>query len=520
MERTSVERKLLVKLSIVAIAIIASVVLATPPRDKIHLGLDLQGGLHLVLEVQVDKAVNRALERTAEAVRKDLRAKGVNVVSVEPREHQGLRLVFSQTPELSVVQEVVRSYVEADVQQQTSQVWVVDFPAAELRQISSSAVDQALEKIRNRIDAFGVSEPSISKQGTNRIVIQLPGLEDPQRAIELIGKTAQLEFKLVHSRSATPEATAPSGTQRLFIKEKDPKTGQLVQGQAYFVDRRPLLTGDMLADARALPDQLNFGQYYVLMRLNNRGKLIFARLTQEHVGRALAIVLDDTIFSAPVIQEPIVGGEARITGNFTPEEARDLAIVLREGALPAPVTIVENRSVGPSLGSDSIKKGVRSTVVGGALVMLFMLVYYRLSGLLANIALGLNLLLLLGALALPGLNATLTLPGIAGLILTLGMAVDSNVLIFERIREELRLGKSVHAAVSAGFERALSAILDSNVTTIISAVVLFQFGTGPIKGFAVTLTIGLVISMFTAVFVSRTIYELIFSLRRVTKLSI
>ena len=215
------------------------------------------------------------------------------------------------------------------------------------------------------------------------------------------------------------------------------------------------ITGDMLEDARALPDQSNFGQYYVLMKLNSRGKRLFAKLTEENVGRALAIVLDDTIFSAPVIQEPIREGEARITGNFTPEEARDLAIVLREGALPAPVTVVENRTVGPSLGSDSITQGIRSTLLGGALIVLFMLVYYRGSGVLPIVTLALNLLILMGLLAMPGLGATLTLPGIAGIILTLGMAVDSNVLIFERIREELRLGKSVQAAVSAGFERAL-----------------------------------------------------------------
>ena len=274
----------------------------------------------------------------------------------------------------------------------------------------------------------------------------------------------------------------------------------------------------MLADARAVPDEM--GQYYVLMRLDNRGKRIFERLTRENVGKALAIVLDDTIFSAPVIQEPIPGGEARITGSFTPEEARDLAIVLREGALPAPVTIIENRAVGPTLGSDSIAQGIRATLLGGVLVVLFMVVYYRLSGLIANLALLLNVVILMGVLALPGLGATLTLPGIAGIILTLGMAVDANVLIFERIREELRLGKSVRAAVDAGFERAFSAILDSNVTTVIAALVLFQFGTGPVKGFAVTLTIGIAVSMFTAIFVSKTIFETIFRMRRVTKLSI
>jgi preprotein translocase subunit SecD len=514
-----VGRNLLIKLGVVAVVIIASVVLATPPQKKIHLGLDLQGGLNLVLEVQVDKAVERTLERTAEALRQDLRTKGLNVVTVEPNDLRGLQMVFGQPPEVGVVEEAVQNYVSAGVQQQSPEVWRVDFPAAELRQIRTNAVDQALEKIRNRIDAFGVSEPSISKQGTQRIVVQLPGLDNPQRAIELIGRTAQLEFKLVRS-AAAPGATPPAGTELLYMKEKNPKTGQLMQSRAYFVERRAQVTGDMLADARALPDQRNFGQYYVLMRLNSRGKRLFARLTRENVGRALAIVLDDTIFSAPVIQEPIPGGEARITGSFTPEEAHDLAIVLREGALPAPVSIIENRTVGPSLGHDSITQGIRSILLGGALVVLFMLVYYRLAGLVADIALGLNLLIIMGFLALPNLGATLTLPGIAGIILTVGMAVDANVLIFERVREELRLGKSVRAAVDAGFQKALMTILDANVTTLIAAVVLFQFGSGPVKGFAVTLAIGLVASMFTAIFVSRTIFEAVFSLRRVTKLSI
>jgi preprotein translocase subunit SecD len=328
-----------------------------------------------------------------------------------------------------------------------------------------------------------------------------------------------LELKLVHSQASSPTATPPPGTQLLFMKKKDPRTGQLVDAGAYFVERRAAVSGDMLADARAVPDQSS-GQYYVLMQLDSRGKRIFERVTREHVGKAMAIVLDDTIFSAPVIQEPIPGGEARITGNFTPEEARDLAIVLREGALPAPVTIVENRAVGPSLGSDSIAQGVRAALLGGALVVLFLLVYYRLSGLLASVALLLNLVIVIGVLALPGLGATLTLPGIAGMILTMGMAVDANVLIFERIREELRVGKSVRAAVDAGFERAFSAIVDSNVTTVIAAIVLFQFGTGPVKGFAVTLTIGIVVSMFTAIFVSKTIFETVFRMRRVTNLSI
>ncbi len=514
------DRALLFKLGIIVAVVVASVVLAIPPREKVHLGLDLQGGLHLLLEVQVDKAIERTLERRAEALRRDLVAKGLTVVAVEPNGLQGLRLVFSKPPERSVVEEVVRNQdPSSEVRQQAPEVWLYNVSATEIQHFRASAVDQALEKIRNRIDAFGVSEPSISREGTQRIVVQLPGLTDTKRAIDLIGKTAQLELKMVHSQASSPTATPPPGTQLLFMKKKDPRSGQLVDAGAYFVERRAAVSGDMLADARAVPDQSS-GQYYVLMRLDSRGKKIFERVTRDNVGRAMAIVLDDTIFSAPVIQEPIPGGEARITGNFTPEEARDLAIVLREGALPAPVTIVENRAVGPSLGSDSIVEGVRAAVLGSSLVVVFLLVYYRLSGLVATVALGLNFVIIMGVLAMPGLGATLTLPGIAGIILTLGMAVDANVLIFERVREELRNGKSPRAAVEAGFARAFSAILDANATTIVAAIVLFQFGTGPVKGFAVTLTIGIAVSMFTAIFVSRMIFETVFRLRRVTALSI
>jgi len=515
-----VKRDLLIKLGVVAAVIIACAIFALPLKEKVHLGLDLQGGLHLVLQVDVDKAVRGALERTAELLRKDLRGRGLNVTAVEPDEgNTGIRMVFGEAPDLTVVKEVAREHLPGDIATKSPEVLVVAYPEEELRQIRTSAIDQALEKIRNRVDAFGVSEPSIVRQGTDRIVVQLPGLDDPKRAIELIGRTAQLEFKLVESRAATPDAQPPQGTELLFSKEKN-QQGQLVQGQGYFVQKRPLLTGDLLADARAQPDQTNFGQYYVLMRLNSRGARIFARITQENVGRALAIVLDNAIFSAPVIQGPIPGGEAQITGTFTPEEARDLAIVLREGALPAPVEIIENRAVGPSLGSDSIAQGVRSVVLGGALVFVFMLIYYRWSGLVADIALGLNLLIIIGVMAMPYLSASLTLPGIAGIILTVGMAVDANVLIFERIREELRLGKGVRQSVDTGFQKATVTILDSNVTTLIAAIVLFQFGSGPVKGFAVTLAIGLAASMFTAVFVCRTIFETVFSLKRVTKLSI
>ena len=510
----------MIKLGVVAVVVIACAIFALPPSEKIHLGLDLQGGLHLVLRVDVDKAVQSALERTSDLLRRDLRGRGLKVTAVEPDDgNSGIRMVFSEAPDRALVEEIAREYLPGAIDARSPEVLASAYPTEELQYIRTNAIDQALEKIRNRVDAFGVSEPSITRQGTNRIVVQLPGLDDPKRAIELIGRTAQLEFKLVESMAANPDAQPPRGAQLLYSKDKNDR-GELVQGQGYFVQKRPELTGDMLADARAMPDQMNFGQYYVQMTLNGRGKRIFARVTQENVGRALAIVLDDAIFSAPVIQGPIPGGVAQITGTFTPEEARDLAIVLREGALPAPVEIIENRTVGPSLGSDSITQGVRSIILGGALVFVFMLIYYRLSGLIANVALGLNLLIIMGIMAMPYLGASLTLPGIAGIILTVGMAVDANVLIFERIREELRLGKAVRQSVETGFQKAIMTILDANVTTLIAAIVLFQFGSGPVKGFAVTLAIGIAASMFTAIFVSRVIFETIFSQRRVEQLSI
>jgi protein-export membrane protein SecD len=309
-------------------------------------GLGLKERLYLVLEVQVDKAIERMLGQRAEALQQALVAKGLAVVDVKPNGLQGIRMMFSKPPEKSVVDEVVRAQDPVgEVRQQSSGELMYIVSAAEFQHFRTSVVDDSLEKIRKRVATLGVSKPSISREGIQSIVVQLPGLQDTQRAIDLISKTAQLELKLVHSQTTTPGATPPPGTQFLPLKKKDPRTGQLVEAAGYFVERRAQVTGDMLADARAIPDQSS-GQYYVLMQLGSLGKRIFERLTRENIGRALAIVLDDVIYSAPVIQEPISGGEARITGNFTPEEARDLAIVLRGGALPAPVTVIDSRVVG------------------------------------------------------------------------------------------------------------------------------------------------------------------------------
>ncbi len=395
----------------------------------------------------------------------------------------------------------------------------LDLPERETEHIKKLAVEQALETIRNRIDQFGVSEPDIRNQGEKRILIQLPGIKDTQRAKELIGRTALLEFKLLDETGdldAAVKGDLPPGSELLYEIKEDPSTNRTTR-IPYLVQKRAHLTGAYLTDARVQIDS-QYNEPYVSIDFDKKGARIFERVTEENVKKRLAIVLDDKVYSAPVIQEKISGGSARITGNFTAEEAHDLAIVLRAGALPAPVIIIEERTVGPSLGADSIRKGIISMLVGGLLVVLFMFIYYNFSGLIADFALILNIILIAGGLA--AFQATLTLPGIAGIILTIGMAVDANVLIFERIREEIGLGKTPRAAVDAGYQRASLTILDANVTTLIAALVLFQFGTGPIKGFAVTLSLGVLASLFTALILTRSIFDYLLMQRKIKKISI
>ena len=395
----------------------------------------------------------------------------------------------------------------------------LNFKEGEVKYIKKLAVDQGLETIRNRIDAFGVSEPDIRPQGENRILIQLPGIKDPQRAIDLIGKTALLEFKLVDEEHGIKDAlkgTIPPGDEILYQVQVDPVT-QKETKIPYLIKQRTYLTGEYLTDARVQIDS-QFNEPYVSLEFDKKGARLFEQVTGANVKKRLAIILDGNVYSAPVIQEKISGGQARITGHFTTEEAHDLAIVLRAGALPAPVKILEERTVGPSLGRDSIASGLFSMLIGGVLVVLFILVYYKGAGLIADIALFMNIVLIGAALA--GFKATLTLPGIAGIILTIGMAVDANVLIFERIREEIRLGKTSRAAVESGYSKAILTIMDANITTLIAALVLFQFGTGPVKGFAVTLSIGIIASLFTAIFVSRVIFDYFLLQRRIKTISI
>jgi SecD/SecF fusion protein len=373
------------------------------------------------------------------------------------------------------------------------------------------AADRAIEVIRNRIDQFGVRETSIQKQGQDEIVVQLPGVTDRDRAIEIIGKTAMLEFKLVSNDldklKQAIQGNVPEGYELKYSLEDN---------EPLLLEKQAVLTGDALTSASVHFSQSQFNEPVVGLEFNAQGANKFAQITADNIGKRLAIVLDNKIQSAPRIKEAIPSGEAVITGRFTVEQAQDLAIILRVGALPAPMNIEEERTVGPLLGQDSINKGVKASIIGSILVFVFMAAYYLLAGLIADTALLLNLLIILGGLGIlpilfPGVSATLTLPGIAGIALSLGMAVDANVLINERIREELSTGKTLRTAISNGYDKAFSAIFDSNLTTLIAAFLLFQFGTGPIRGFAVTLTIGLIASMFTAIVVTRTIFEILLS---------
>ncbi len=370
---------------------------------------------------------------------------------------------------------------------------------------AKDAPDRALEIIRNRIDQFGVLEPSIQRQGKDRIVIQLPGITDRARALKLVKSSAHLEFRLV---SDNPElikkALAGEDVEGYELKTLKTREGET---EKLLLEKKAVLMGDTLVDATTEFSQTAFNQPYVSIELNKEGGRTFAEITGANVGRRLAIVLDGTVYSAPVIREKIPSGRGQITGSFSVQEASDLAIVLRAGALPAPVEIIEERTVGPTLGRDSIERGIRAIITGGIAVLAFMAIYYMIAGLIADFALILNIILITGALSY--FHGTLTLPGIAGLVLTIGMSVDANVLIFERIREESNLGKSLRAAIQSGFQRAFRTILDANITTLITALILFQFGTGPVRGFATVLSIGIISSMFTAIVVTRLILDLL-----------
>jgi preprotein translocase subunit SecD len=481
------------------------------PKEKIHLGLDLQGGMHLVLEVDSEKALESMVERMSVDLRESLMEGKVRFRKIERAKGATISLELTEASGKPALEKILNEqYFDLEIASSTPReggqlvnLKIKDKRAIDLKKLT---VEHSLETIRNRVDQFGIAEPEIIPEGDNRILIQLPGIKDPERAKNLIGKTALLEFKIVDDENSLDEAlrgNIPEGNIIAYGLRSDRSTGQ--KGSVpYLLKNKALLTGASLETAKVqISDR--YGEPNVSIKFNSQGAADFDRITGDNVRKRLAIVLDGVVHSAPVIQERISGGQAQITGNFTMEEARDLAIVLRAGALPAPVNILEERTVGPSLGSDSIKQGIMATIIGSLLVILFMVIYYRLSGFIADLALIINIVLVLGILA--AFKGTLTLPGIAGLLLTVGMAVDANVLIFERIREELRAGKTIRLSLDTGYKRAFITIIDTHITGIISAIFLIIFGTGPIKGFAVTLIIGLLASLFTAVFVTRIVFD-------------
>lgn len=506
------------------------------PNKGITLGLDLQGGIHMVLEVDEDRAVEIAVERTVTALQDLLVDKKIPVESVKRTGSSDIAIQFQNADLKIQIQKLIDefpTFAEKEAAgSANSLVW--ELRETEAKRIKDSAINQALETIRNRIDQFGVAEPVVQRQGLKQIVVQLPGVKEPKRAKDLIKETALLEFKMLDEDSQLKldlparipkdkeaeilkqmEGKIPEGDQILFERAVERDTGREYR-IPYLVKKRVMLTGDVLSDARVSIGQFN--DPYVSITFDSKGGREFERITGDNVKKRMAVVLDNTIYSAPVIQERISGGRAQITGTFSTQEANDLAIVLRAGALPAPLKIIQDLTVGPSLGQDSIEKGIRATLFAGAIVVIFMIVYYRLSGVVADFALMLNLVCLMGALS--ALTATLTLPGIAGIVLTIGMGVDSNVLIFERIREELRSGKAVRLAVDSGYDKALLTIIDSHVTTLITGVALFLFGTGPIKGFAVTLCLGIAINLFTALVGTKVIFDIVNQRRKVEQLSI
>ena len=501
----------------------------TMPDKGITLGLDLQGGVHLVFEVEGDRAVELTTERIDQSL-KDMLARKKLTAEVS---RNGLFITVS--PNSMELRKAVEESYPVLTPTETGAKLVYKLSDREAERIKDNAANQALETIRNRIDQFGVAEPTIHRQAANEIVVQLPGIKDPKRAIEIIGKTAQLEFKMVDDSSpvaAEIPASIRAGEEDALLAKFSGKISaddeilfeRVVNRETGEVTKRPVLTkkqtmmtGDLLTEAKVNIDQ-RFNEPYVSITFNAAGAKLFEEITGANVKKRMAIILDGTVYSAPVIQERISGGNAQITGRFSMDEAKDLAIVLRAGALPAPIKMLQNVTVGPSLGTDSIEAGKMAGIIGTILVVVFMIVYYRLSGVIADFALFLNIILLLGAMA--SLNATLTMPGIAGIILAIGMAVDSNVLMFERMRDELKAGKTPRAAVDSGYDKAFWTIFDSHVTTLITAAVLFQFGTGPIKGFAVTLSLGVAINLFTALVGTKSIFDLINSRQEVRKLSI
>lgn len=461
------------------------------PGKTINLGLDLQGGSHILLDVGLEDVFTEQFAALEEAARTDMREDGIDVQRSRADENFA-EFVLPIGQDLGAARAIIRrNLTGAEITTENETILTVTLGDTARRDLVNSTISQSIEIIRRRIDETGTKEPVIQRQGDRRILVQLPGVDDPQRMKDLIGRTAKLGFHLVDEEASRTGQRRP-GTKILPMLD-DEFRDQII------VKRRAILTGDMLDYAQATFDQNS--QPVVSFRLNAIGADRFCQVSQNNVGKPFAIVLDNAVISAPVIREAICGGQGQISGGFSLQEASDLGLLLRAGALPAPLTVSEERTVGPSLGADSVAAGQLASIVALVLVVVFMMIAYGLFGVFAVVGLGVNLSLIIALLS--GLQATLTLPGIAGIVLTVGMAVDANVLIFERIREEFRAGRSLISAIDSGYNRALTTILDSNITTLIAAIILYGFGTGPVKGFAVTLAIGILTSLFTAIMLTR-----------------
>ncbi|MBI4040641.1 MAG: protein translocase subunit SecD [Deltaproteobacteria bacterium] len=528
------------------------------PKQELKLGLDLQGGLHIVMGIDPERVVQENTAVFAQDLAEELKSKFPSVEVKKIEKSSDIEVIHPASQDVKELRKLVRKRYAFEFGEQKETSFVLHLSSQERSFYIKRAVEQSIEAIRNRIDEFGVAEPSIVAEGSDRIVIQLPGVQDPARAKELIGRTAKLEFKLVDASEPPLPIEAwieqvekekglkfdsekgekfsdylaqvrealkdkiPKERELAFEKQVDPQT-QKARWIPYLLEQKAQVTGDHVRDARVVTNPRT-NLYDVSLKFTAQGAKPFAKLTSDNVNRRLAIVLDGMVHSAPRIDEPILNGEASITFgarddlNQLLKEVQDTALVLRAGALPTTIELLEERTVGPSLGADSIAAGKKSLLLGLLLVVLMMVVYYKVAGVVANVALVLNLVFLLALLAMFG--ATLTMPGIAGIVLTLGMAVDANVLIFERIREEIRSGKSAKVSIQAGFEKAWSSILDANLTTMIAALALLSEGTGPVKGFAVTLTIGICTSVFSAVFISKLFYDFFILKLKIEKVSI
>ena len=471
-------------------------------KKQVNLGLDLQGGSHLLLEVDTNSVLKEKSEYLVDDIRSALRKQKIKYSNLGSK-LSGAVVTITNKEKVDLARKSIRENIEKGIQISTEQTKLnLSFSDEYIIDSNIKTVDQSIEVVRKRVDESGTKEPVIQKQGEKRIIVQLPGIKDPERIRSLIGRTAKLNFHLLDPTTvelAQQRGKLPPGTYR--VSNADPTAYE----KEFLVKKRILLTGDNLVNAAATVDAQS-GKYVVAFEFDRKGGKKFAKITTENVYQRLAILLDNKVISAPQIREPITGGQGNISGNFSPETANDLAVLLRAGSLPAPIEVLEERTVGPSLGLDSIEAGKKALIVGFILIIFFMIVRYRIFGLIADFAIIFNIILLISLLSL--IEATLTMPGIAGIVLTVGMAVDANVLVFERIKEELKSGRSIINSIDLGYKFALKTILDANFTTLIAALLLYNYGSGPIKGFAVTLSIGIITSMFTALILTKLIVTL------------